>query len=111
MVTKEQMLEQIEACREQVHRLLEIAPDAVPTVLRALVIEAESTEKKLDQLLGELENDESREAFVTMVTLSIKGMTESLAKFEAQLRERMQPAGMPRVKRKFKNFRKRRGEW
>lgn len=109
--TVDVVLEQLNKYRDQIDRLNKIAPDAVPTALKAIMVSSSDPKEKLTTLIGELETDESRASFLSMLNLSLEGMTKELAKFEESLRERIHPEGKPREKRKIKQFKKRKGTW
>lgn len=108
--TREETLKKIKECRDQALRLMEIAPDAVPGFLRQLVLDEEGVEGRLDAAVKD-KDDSAQAAFYLMVDIGISNLTKQLGKFEADLRSRCQPEGQPRVKRKFKQFKVRKGEW
>jgi hypothetical protein len=110
MVTKEQVIERIKGCREQVNRLLEIAPDTVPAFLKKLAMDEEGIESRLDKE-EEGKSEAAKAVYYMMIDAGISSITKELERFEADLQRRIQPEGEPRIKRKFKNFKKRKGTW
>jgi len=109
MVTREEVIFRINACREQVDRVLRIAPDTIPMFIRRIVA-GDDSGTTLDKVL-EGKDDETKTAFYGLIDTGLNSIIEQLGTFEADLRSRMQPEGEPRIKREFKQFKHRKGEW
>jgi len=109
---KADLVNKINACREAVKKLMNIAPDTVPHYLQLLAeLPEDQTRTKLDEMLSGYEDDAARMAFCQALVIAMSATAKNMERFEADLKLRTQPDDAPRVRRKFQGFRKRRGSW
>jgi len=109
---REELIKQISASQTAIKNVLQMAPDTVPYNLQEFSeLDEEGIKTKLDSFLEAHNSREERIAFCDMLRGSMENIKKSAEMFEAELKLRTQPDDVPRVQRKFRGFKQRKGTW
>ena len=95
-----------------VDRILKVAPNSVPPQLRSLLKTGpDKLASSLDTYLEQVE-EEQRPEFLEFLIMATGRLKQGHTELMESLSRRIQPEGEDRTPpRKFKGFKKRRGEW